>query len=50
MELLKESRMTDWAGVFRVADVEFGTLYDNALFESEVWYRPDQEKAVRLFD
>src|SRR5918992_718720 len=33
MELLKEMRMTEWAKVFRVASIEFGTLYDNALFE-----------------
>jgi hypothetical protein len=50
MELLREMRMTEWAGVFRVASIEFANLYDNALFESEVWYRPDSEKAVRLFE
>ena len=48
-ELLKEMRLEDWAGVFRVASVEFQHLYDNSLFEEEVWYRPDQEKAVPLF-
>jgi hypothetical protein len=50
MQLLKEMRMTEWAGVFRVASIEFGTLYDNALFEGEVWHRPDTDKAVRLFE
>jgi hypothetical protein len=50
MQLLKEMRMEAWAGVFRVASIEFGSLYDNALFEGEVWYRPDSEKAVRLFE
>ena len=49
MELLREMRMTEWAGVFRVASIEFANLYDNALFEAEVWYRPDSDKAVGLF-
>ena len=48
-ELLKDMRLESWAGVFRVASVEFGALYDNALFEGEVWYRPDSNTAVRLF-
>src|SRR5687767_3028680 len=50
MQLLKEMRLEAWAGVFRVASIEFGSLYDNALFEGEVWHRPDSEKAVRLFE
>ena len=49
MELLKDMRMESWAGVFKVASVEFPTLYDNSLFEGDVWYRPDAEQAVRLF-
>jgi|SRR5688572_28295324 len=49
-ELLKDMRMESWAGVFRVASVEFGSLYDNALFETDVWHRPDAETAVRLFE
>jgi hypothetical protein len=48
-ELLKEMRLEEWAGVFKVASVEFQNIYDNSLFEEEVWYRPDQEKAVPLF-
>jgi hypothetical protein len=50
MQLLKEMRLESWAGVFRVASIEFGSLYDNAIFEGEVWYRPDAERAVRLFE
>jgi hypothetical protein len=50
MELLREMRMTDWAGNFKVASIEFQHLYDNSLFEKDVWYRPDSEKAVRLFE
>jgi hypothetical protein len=50
MELLREMRMTEWAKVFRVASIEFGTLYDNALFEGEVWYRPDSPKPLTLFE
>ena len=49
MELLTEMRMTDWAGVFKVANVEFPTLYDNALFEREGWYRPDSSTPLPLF-
>ena len=48
-ELLKEMRLEEWAGMFKVASVEFQNIYDNSLFEEEVWYRPDQEKAVPLF-
>ena len=50
MELLKDMRMESWAGVFRVASIEFNKLYENELFESEVWYRPDSPKPLRLFD
>jgi hypothetical protein len=49
MELLREMRMTEWARVFRVADVEFANLYDNALFEKEMWYRPDSAQPQLLF-
>lgn len=50
MELLREMRMLDWAQVFKVTDVEFSTLYDNSLFETDVWYSPGSEKPVRLFE
>jgi hypothetical protein len=49
-ELLKDMRLESWAGVFKVASVEFQTLYDHALFESAVWFRPDSDTPVRLFD
>ena len=49
-ELLKEMRLEEWAGVFKVASVEFQTLYDHVLFESDVWLRPDSATPVRLFD
>jgi hypothetical protein len=49
-ELLKDMRLEAWAGVFKVASVEFQTLYDHALFESAVWFRPDSDTPVRLFD
>ena len=49
-ELLKDMRLEAWAGVFKVASVQFQTLYDHALFESAVWFRPDSDTPVRLFD
>jgi hypothetical protein len=48
-EFLKDMRLEDWSGVFKVASVEFQNIYDNSLFEEEAWYRPDSDKAVRLF-
>jgi hypothetical protein len=48
-EVLQEMRLKDWEKVFKVASVEFQNIYDNSLFKEAVWYRPDQEKAVRLF-
>ena len=48
-ELLADMGLKDWASVFRVASIEFGTLYDYSLFESEIWFRPDSDTAVRLF-
>jgi hypothetical protein len=49
MELLKERKLENWAGNFRVASIEFGKLYDNSLFEEAVWYRPDSPKPLSLF-
>jgi hypothetical protein len=48
-ELLKEMRLENWAGIFRVASVEFQNLYNYALFEKDVWYRPDASNPVSLF-
>jgi hypothetical protein len=48
-ELLKEMRLESWAGVFRVASVEFPALYDPSLFESEMWYNSSSKTPVRLF-
>jgi hypothetical protein len=49
MQVLKERRLENWAGVFKVTSLEFHTLYDNALLEDEVWYRPDSPKPRSLF-
>ena len=49
-ELLKDMRLEAWAGIFKVASVEFQTLYDPSLFESEMWFRPDSNTPVRLFE
>jgi hypothetical protein len=48
-ELLREMRLTDWKRVFRVAEVEFRTIYNFSLFEENVWYRPDSSGPLRLF-
>ena len=50
MQLLKERRLEQWARIFKVTSLEFHALYDNSLFESEVWFRPDSDTPVRLFD
>jgi hypothetical protein len=49
MQVLKERRLENWARVFKVTSLEFHTLYDNSLFEEEVWYRPDSPKPLSLF-
>jgi hypothetical protein len=50
MQVLKERRMEQWAKIFKVTSLEFHTLYDNALFEEKVWYRPDSPNPLSLFD
>ena len=49
MQFLKERRLEEWARIFKVTSLEFHTLYDNALFEEDVWYMPGSEKAEKLF-
>ena len=49
-ELHKEMRLEDWTNVFKVAIVQFQTIYDNSLFAKDVWYKPDSSTAVRLLD
>jgi hypothetical protein len=49
-ELLRDMQLKQWDNVFKVASVEFKTLYDYSLFETEAWYKPDSSTAVRLFD
>src|SRR5262249_50293301 len=50
-EVLAELKLNGWEGIFRFTSVDFDTLYQDAqaLFEQPVWYRPDQERPVRLF-
>jgi hypothetical protein len=40
-EVLREDHRENWAGVFRVASIEYDSLYDLALFEKPLWYKPD---------
>jgi hypothetical protein len=49
-ELLKEMRLEDWTNVFKVASVQFQNIYDNSLFEKDIWYKPDSSTAVKLFE
>jgi hypothetical protein len=46
MQLLKERRLEGWARIFKVTSLEFHALYDNSLFESEIWFRTDREISV----
>lgn len=50
MKVLKELRIETWAQVFRFAGVSLEKMYEGAVFEEPVWYRPDEEKPVRLFE
>lgn len=49
-EVLEEERLTKWAGIFRFGSVSFGDLYQRLPFGERVWFRPDQEQPVRLFE
>jgi hypothetical protein len=40
-EVLEELGKNKWAGVFRFASVDVKGLFDLALFNKPVWYRPD---------
>ena len=50
MQILKERRLENWASAFKVTSFKLHTLYANALFEGEVWYRPDSPEPIALFD
>ena len=49
-ELFKEQRRESWGRVFRFCSLSYGEIYAAPLFEGKVWYRPDLESAVRLFE
>jgi len=49
-ELLKEICLEDWTNIFKVASVQFQNIYDNPLFEKDIWHKPESSTAVRLFD
>jgi hypothetical protein len=50
MELLREQGMESWGKAFRVSSVSIGEIYESALFAGRVWYRPDREIPVGLFE
>lgn len=49
-EVLREKRRESWASVFRFCSVEPERIYEAGLFEKALWYRPDEEKPVGLFE
>jgi Replication-relaxation len=50
MEVLEEMRLSKWAGLFRFCALSFGEMYKEAPFAKRVWYLPDQERPVGLFE
>lgn len=49
-EGLKELGLENWASLFRFCSVSFGELYAGGIFDKPVWFRPDQERPVGLFE
>jgi hypothetical protein len=49
-EGLKELGLANWAPLLRFCTVSFGELYESGIFEGQVWYRPNEEKPVGLFE
>jgi hypothetical protein len=49
-EVLEDPRFVNWAPVFRFASVSYGEIYESGIFEKAVWFRPDQDKPVGLFE
>lgn len=48
LELLKELKMEEWAGVFRFAGIDYKRLLLTPLFDESAWYQPDKNKAQAL--
>jgi hypothetical protein len=49
-ECLRELGLANWAPVFRFCALSFGELYESGIFDKPVWFRPDREKPVGLFE
>jgi hypothetical protein len=47
-ELLRERKLTDMAGLFRFAAVDYDRLYSTSLFDAPIWYRPETPNPVAL--
>jgi hypothetical protein len=47
-EELSELDLENWAGVFRFASLDFGSLFELALFDKSVWYRLDSPAPLTL--
>jgi hypothetical protein len=50
MEALRDSGRESWADAFRFCSLSYGAIYEKHFFENLVWYRPDSEKGVGLFE
>jgi hypothetical protein len=51
-QVLRELKLTTWAGIFRCSAIEFPTLYESipGLLTDASWLRPDTKEKVRLFE
>ena len=48
MEVLREQKRENWAGVFRFSSFAFERLYELALLSEALWYRPEEPSPVSL--
>jgi hypothetical protein len=49
-EVLVDLHKENWAGIFRFTSILLGEIYETSLFEHPVWFRPDSDIPVNLFD
>jgi hypothetical protein len=49
-EVLADLHKENWAGIFRFTSILLGEIYEKSLFEHPVWFRPDSDVPIPLFD